>query len=172
MTVTHVMSGVDARGCFPEWRHWMPNDGVEGQLNPPRVTWLVVAEPLKCERCKGDGTNFAGPNGHATHLIPCVNCNGTGLPDVQIVSDERINDRPPMEPWVHGVVTIGAAVPIRSTHPTSPMIAEYLLSFVALERTVQDWTKSLGNDITNEFGRQPLTGWAHKITNTTTKEQS
>lgn len=36
---------------------------------------------MKCARCKGDGTLFAGPNGHATHLINCPDCGGTGIED-------------------------------------------------------------------------------------------
>jgi len=98
----------------------------------PSVKWIVVAEPLVCERCKGDGTNFAGPNGIATHLIPCVVCKGTARPDVEIVSDLECpsidhgrnwarhrycgtcgagtHDEDPVT--IHGVVTIGAAVPI------------------------------------------------------------
>ena len=47
-------------------------------------TQITVALPVvRCATCKGDGTRFAGPNGVATHLIPCPDCtNGKARMDV------------------------------------------------------------------------------------------
>ena len=161
MTVTVALSEVDALACFAglgfNTNITIDSLPLRWVARPPSVKWIVVSEPLVCEFCE-DGDLYGIDD---DHVMDCPDCTD-GLPDVQIVSDQQINGRPMMEPEINGVVAIGTAVPIRSQHPTAPMFAEYLL---ALGHCVQDWTKALGSDITDQFGTQAVTPgrYAHPI---------
>lgn len=166
MTVTHVMAEADAVAVFLRYDHlsnaWMGDRrapefdhvGDDSKMVKP-VKWIVTPEPLVCPTCPFDHGDLPS--------LRCPDCNGTGLPEIEILSMTPIPDkRDAVWTMNHGVVPIGPAVPIRGQHPTNPMIAEYLVAF---EHCVQDWTMALGTDITDEFGAQSVTPgmWAHPV---------
>jgi hypothetical protein len=111
----YVVDQTTAEGCFPIWRHWMPSDGVEGEMLPPTVTHLPG--PIVCETCEGNGQHFID----LQTQIPgtCPDCEGRGYPPrLEIVSEVECSWDQPChddcegtdeghQPTVHGVVTVG-----------------------------------------------------------------
>ena len=98
----------------PLWFGLCPED------HSPLITWL--AGPIECEGCGGFKTRFAGPNGNATHMIFCPDCNGLGYPPiVEIVSLCDICDSPAGTPifsdccdgcTIRGRLALGTPVPV------------------------------------------------------------
>jgi len=156
--VTHVMSEADALACFPQHYRsgWWPGPAVR----PSCVRWIVVAEPFVCPTCDGD-CFMMEPD------YPCRDCNGTGLPDVEILTTGA-----GLTEYEAGVVTIGAAVPIveqteNGDCPDSLHICIFYGSmggqpFNQVTHYDGDTTET---DITDQFGSQAVTPghYAHPI---------
>lgn len=167
MSVTHVMDEVDALGLFEAsvrsiGHYWQP------------VKWIVVAEQLVCQTCKGHtwpiecsdemcrwNHRYCGPTG----TFGCPACQGTGLPGVEIQSRCKDAQCGCGETGfiIHGVVPIGVAVPIVANPDTNPG------DCIVLEDG-RIWSWDLNPDyepldITDEFGTQSVTPgmWAHPV---------
>ena len=169
MSVTVVMAESDALACFPSVIPW---PWIQGQVKsaPPSVKWIVVAGPLACERCGGSGRIPSpwSPNDMECEVSACPDCHGTGLPDVQIVSDKR-------DQWIdegtsHGVVTVGAAVLIVSMTAACADgfdLDRFILAPVSHGETIVMPVLSDGVEIqiTDQFGSQAVTPghYAHPI---------
>jgi len=168
VTVTHVMARGDAVRCFPHIDAARPGGILQRVDHQPSVGWLVVAESLACLTCDGVGSD--GPNMHTPLGWDCPDCLGTGLPDVEIVSEPTVcvcgipnGQGCYCDTTVHGVVGIGAAVPIVD-HDSRPMRARvYALGTELLWVGVNDYDHP--PDITDQFGSQAITPgmWAHPI---------
>jgi len=163
------MPEADARGVFGIIRKM----GGDFQIEPS-VKWIVVAEPLVCPTwrpmCNRIGPGFGKPDHRG-----CPHCNGTGLPDVQIVSHTTIVAGWDVQHRVlvteHGVVTIGAAVPIVSMTSASADdfdLDRFILAPVRRGGTIVMPVLSDGVEylITDEFGAQDVAAgaWAHPVT--------
>jgi len=156
MTVTVVLSKIDAERALP-WDHEGPHTGAQqrnyGRAIAPSVKWLTTPEPLVCQTCRGKGWWWFRTVQH-----DCLDCNGTGRPDVEIVSQEI--QRKLTVVFCHGVVPIGAAVPIVSVlEPVTDENCDTEEIVVGTDGRV--WLK--GTDITGQFGSQALIGHAHLI---------
>jgi DnaJ-class molecular chaperone len=185
------MTDVDARACFP--RHNPDSYHPAYDFTPPSVEWIVVPEPLVCPACKGVGAIklksgwWPGPS-----TVRCTGCNGTGLPDVQIVSpcelcqgtggaahnddydDVEVDGEFPLlgcgdcdgeGVTIHGVVPITAAVPIVSVlEPVTDENCDTEEIVVGVDGRF--WFK--GNDISDQFGEQEFKSgmWAHEVVET------
>ena len=165
MTVTHVMAEADARGVFGIIRKM----GGDYQIDPS-VKWIVVAEPLVCGVCGGMGWDHNGGHGN------CTECNGNGLPDVQIVSHTTIvagwDVQHRLLATVHGVVTIRAAVPIvdfntcRSPRPEHICVGDMTDLGIPGNGVIHVTNlHDVARNITDEFGSQAVTPghYAHPI---------
>ena len=147
MTVTHVMAEDDARGVFPEEMD-MGHPDPRTYTSQPTVKWIIVAEPFVVD--------------------------GAGLPDVEIVSYNRIVDGYGWAKTVHGVVTIGATVPIHGECPDYKP-AHHICHGWAGSDDPPVWFLHLAEaddegrteiQITDEFGGQDVAAgsWAHPVT--------
>ena len=175
-TVTHVMSEADTERVFP-WDHEGPHTGAKqcdyGRAIPPSVKWIVRAEPLACSTCGGVGSfpwQVHTEYGYQTVDDCCLDCNGAGLPTVQIVSDQQINGKPMMEPEVHCTVTIGAAMQILydvegvCTNPHHLFHNWERIGGIRRDLVIE-CIDAQTDDITDQFGDQAVTPgmWAHPI---------
>jgi len=159
--ITQVMPEADARGVFGIIRKM----GGEFQIEPS-VKWIVVAEPLVCWLCGGSGRMGDANEGEIEVWPKCPDCNGTGLPDVEIVSEHYgVYKRIIVVP--RGVVTIGAAVLISQRDG-----GEVVRPLIEVNRHddhrpegVYLLEGGLVTNITEQFGSQTVTPgmWAHPI---------
>jgi hypothetical protein len=175
MTVTVVLPEVDAIAVFGRPEMWMTNPPRPAPgFIPKSVKWIVVPEPLACSTCQ--------PPDDFPFVPYCPDCLGTGLPDVRSVSMcDRCNGNG-TDPGsvdhacracdgcsftVHGVVSIGAAVKICTAFEPRPNTA-IRVGFFTNKGTwlIEGDHDPECTDITNEFGGQPLIGWAHPILST------
>jgi hypothetical protein len=99
MTQQYITDRATAEGCLPTWRHWMPSDGVEGEMIPPTVKHLPG--PIECDGCTAYGCD---PD-------QCSVCDGRGYPpELEIVSPSPVDPavvRMMSDAIVRGVVTVG-----------------------------------------------------------------
>ena len=170
MTVTVVLSKIDAERALP-WDHEGPHTGAEqsdyGRAIEPSVKWLTTPEPLVCQTCRGKGWWWFRTVQH-----DCVDCNGTGRPNVRIVSHGPVGSGkwPTRERTTeHGIVPIGPAVPIADNPDTNPGDC-----IVVEDGRVWLWDTNPYHeplDITDQFGSQALIGYAHLIQPATTTTQ-
>jgi len=151
MTVTVILSAADAERVVPFW----------GALSSRQrsIHWITTPEPFVCPTCHGRGWHPSAM--WMSDVVTCVECDGTGLPDVEIVSVGGADRR---HRWstVHGVVTIGAAVPI--VGPSDDRNGQHRI-IVALNGV---WITSQRPgpplDITDQFGGKATPGmWAHEV---------
>ena len=158
------MSGVDAVRCFLQVLSDF-DSGLASVIRPPSVKWIVVAEPLVCPVCVG-----LGRYRYENQDIDCLDCNGTGIPDVEIQSRCRDAQCGCGETGfiIHGVVTVGVAVPIVfnwNDWMVMPVVSVEQTGDVVLVRNRIDGFCEEVTDITDEFGSQVITPgmWAHPI---------
>ena len=163
MTQRVIVDADTGRNMFPNG--FGPDE--PGPHFPPSVVWLVREEPLVCETCKG----FPGPT-----QFPCNGCVRGTPHAVQIVSEPECpsidhgrnwaryrycgtcgagtHDEDPVT--VHGVVTLGDAIPIveRSSlrNESCPCIS------INVTGTTRHWSDpNHSADVTDQFGAQSVT---------------